>query len=225
MHRFLGLGLIAIVLATTAACGLAIPGVGGRSGGAYKPDSTMNNAFTGDIASAKVGQSVTYTTEGNGSKTSQTFKVVGQSGDNTWVEQWMDMGSMAYGQLFSVGKDGKINKAYAAAKDEKAWTEIKVTEPPKPAAASGETPKAEVKEADEKKTTAAGDFAAHKTETTVKVQGKDYTSTMWYSKDAPKLYAATDKGGLVAMESGGSKTELSAKAEDAKPTIELPAAK
>jgi hypothetical protein len=59
----------------------------------------------------------------------------------------------------------------------------------------------------------------------VQVQGKPYTSTMWTSKDAPKLYSTTPAGGLVAMEASGSKTELSAKGDDAKPTLELPAAK
>jgi len=225
MHRLLVLGLLILSIVATTACGLAIPGMGGRSGGAWKPDSAMNNQFTGNLDGAKVGQSVTYTTEGNGSKSTQTITVVGQNGDNTWVEQWMDAGTMAYGYLFSIGKDGKINAAYAAAKDDKAWTEIKVTEPPKVEGTATEGPKPVVKESDEKKTTAVGEFASHKIETTVNVQGKDYSSTAWFSPDAPKLYSSTDKGGLVATEGSGSKTELSAKADDAKPTIELPAAK
>jgi hypothetical protein len=223
MQRFLGLGLLTVILAATAACGLALPGMG-RAGGAWKPDSAMNNQFTGDIASAKVGQYVTYTTEASGQKSSNTIKVVGTSGDNTLVEQWMDAGAMSYGYLFAVGKDGKIAKAYSAAKGDTAWTEIKVNEPPK-AQPAGDQPKPEVKESDEKKTVAAGDFASHRMDTTMKIQGKDYKSTTWFSADAPKLYTATDKGGLVAMESEGSKTALTAKGDDAKPTIELPAAK
>ncbi|MBA3685826.1 MAG: hypothetical protein H0W72_11390 [Planctomycetes bacterium] len=225
MSRLLGFGVVAVMIACVAGCGMSVPGMG-RSGGSYKPDSVMSIQFAGDLSGAKVGQSVTYETEASGQKSSNTVKVVGQEGDNTWIEQWMDAGSMSYGYLFSIGKDKKINKAWSAAKGDKAWTAIKVTEPPKAGdAPAGEQPKAKIVESDEKKSVAAGEFASHKVETTVNVQGKDYASTAWYSKDAPKLYIGAGHGGLVAMEGSGSKTWLAAKSEDAKPTMELPTAK
>jgi len=68
----------------------------------------------------------------------------------------------------------------------------------------------------------AGAFESKKLDVTVNVQGKDYNSLSWYSKDVWKLYTGSEHGGLVAMEASGSKTTLEAKAEDAKPTIELP---
>ncbi len=223
MHRVLGICMVVIMAIAAVGCGMTLPGMGGGAS-AYKPDSAMNNQFTGNLDGAKVGQFVTYNTEASGSKSANTIKVVGKDGDNTWVEQWMDAGTMTYGYLFSVGKDKKITKAYAAAKGDKAWTEIKVNEPPKPAEAKGDAPKPKVVEADEKKAVTAGEFASHKVETTVNVQGKDYTSTAWYAKDAPTLYVASDKGGLVAMEGSGSKTWLEAKGDDAKPTLDLPGA-
>ena len=68
----------------------------------------------------------------------------------------------------------------------------------------------------------AGAFQSHKMDVTVNIQGKDYNSLSWFSKDVWKLYSGSEHGGLVAMEASGSKTWLDAKAEDAKPTIELP---
>ena len=225
MSRLIGLALGITTIIALSACPmtLPVPGMGGGAS-AYKPTTAMSNQFTGDLTGAKVGQYAAYTSEAGGSKTTTTIKVVGTSGDSTWVEQWMDAGTMTYGYLFAVGKDKKISKAYAAAKGDTAWTEIKVNEPPKPAEAKGDAPKPKVVEGDEKKTVTAGEFAAHKIETTVNVQGKDYTSTAWYAKDAPTLYVASDKGGLVAMEGSGSKTWLEAKGDDAKPTLDLPGA-
>ena len=164
---------------------------------------------------------MTYVSEAGGSKTSTTIKVVGKDGDNTLVEYWMDMGSMAYGYLFSVGKDKKITKAWAAPKDGKEWKEIKVTEPPK-AGPAGDAPKPTIKESDEKKEVKAGAFQSHKLDVTVNVGGKDYNSQSWFSKDVWKLYTGGEHGGLVAMEASGSKTSLDGKGEDGKATIELP---
>jgi|SRR6185295_489592 len=210
----------AVVLAGTFSGCQFIPGMGGGSS-AYTPAEVMNNMFQGDLADAKEGRSMTYVTEAGGSKTSTTVKVVGKDGDNVWVEYWMDMGSMAYGYLWVVGKDKKISKAWAAPKDGKEWKEIKVTEPPK-AGPAGDAPKPEIKESDEKKEVKAGAFASHKLDVTVTVNGTKYNSQSWFSKDAWKLYSGGEHGGLVAMEASGSKTSLDAKAEDAKPTIELP---
>ena len=197
-----------------------IPGMGGGAG-AYAPTEVPSNMYQGDLADAKEGRSMTYVSEAGGSKTTTTVKVVGKDGGNYWVEYWMDMGSMAYGYLFVVGGDKKITKAWAAPKDGKEWKEIKVTEPPK-AGPAGDAPKPTIKESDEKKEVKAGAFQSHKLDVTVNVGGKDYNSQSWFSKEAWRLYSGGEHGGLVAMEGSGSKMSLEAKAEDAKPTIELP---
>lgn len=220
MSRFLAAVTAVVVCATFSGCQF-IPGFGGGAGGGYTPTEVPNSMFQGDVADAKEGRSMTYVMEAGGSKTTTTIKVVGKDGDNAWVEYWMDMGSMAYGYLFVVGKDKKISKAWAAPKDGKEWKEIKVTEPPK-AGPAGDGPKPTIKESDEKKEVKAGAFQSHKLDVTVNVQGKDYNSLSWFSKDVWKLYSGNEHGGLVAMEASGSKTWLEAKAEDAKPTIELP---
>jgi hypothetical protein len=82
-----------------------------------------------------------------------------------------------------------------------------------------------IKESNEKKEVKAGSFDSKRLDVTVNVQGKDYTSTTWYSKDVWKIAMPSEHGGAVAMEASGSKTSLEAKADDAKPTIELPAKK
>jgi hypothetical protein len=196
-----------------------IPGMGGGAG-AYAPTEVPNSMYQGDVGDAKVGRWMTYATEGSGSKTATTIKIVGKDADSAWVEYWMDMGSMAYGYLFVVGKDKKITKAWAAPKDGKEWKEIKVTEPPK--GQSGDAPKPTIKESDEKKDVKAGSYSCHKMDTTININGKDYNSQTWFSKDVWKLYIGSDNGGLVAMEGSGSKTSLDGKGEDGKPTIELP---
>jgi len=197
-----------------------IPGMGGGGAGAYTPTEVANSMYQGDLADAKEGHWMTYVSEGGGSKTSISIKVVGKDGESAWVEYWMDMGSTAYGNLLVVGKDKKITRAWAAPKDGKEWKEIKVTEPPK--GQTGEAPKPTTRESDEKKEVKAGSFSSHKMDVTVNVGGKDYNSQAWYSKDVWKLYMGTENGGLVAMEASGSKTSLDGKGEDGKPTIELP---
>ncbi|HZE97429.1 MAG TPA: hypothetical protein VE981_10420 [Planctomycetota bacterium] len=217
---------ILAVLTGVAVCGVfsgcdMLPGMGGGGGGgSYTPTEVPNSMYQGDLNDAKEGRWMTYASEAGGSKTSTTVKVVGKDGDNYWVEYWMDLGSMAYGYLFVVGKDKKITKAWAAPKDGKEWKEIKVTEPPKGAA--GDAPKPTIKESDEKKEVKAGSFQSHKMDVTVNIGGKDYNSQSWFSKDVWKLYTGSEHGGLVAMEASGSKTQLDSKGEDGKPTIELP---
>jgi len=202
---------VAVGLSFTG-CGL-LP-FGGSS--AFKPKECMNNQYTGDLADAKVGRSVTYVSEAGGAKTLLTTKIVGQDGDAWWIESWTDSGSMAYGFLFKVGKDKKIAEAYAAAKDEKEWTKIDVKEPPKMDAPQGEKPT--IKESSEKKEVKAGNFDCKKLE----ISGKGYSMTAWYSKDVWKIAMPSEHGGTVATEMSGSKMTLEAKADDAKPTIELP---
>ena len=219
MSRILAVLASVVMCASFSGCQF-IPGMGGGSS-AYAPTEVTNNMYQGDLADAKEGRYVTYVSEAGGSKTSTTVKVVGKDGGNYWVEYWMDMGSMAYGYLWVVGKDKKISKAWAAPKDGKEWKEIKVTEPPK-AGPAGDAPKPTIKESDEKKEVKAGAFQSHKVDVTVNVGGKDYNSQSWFSKDAWKLYSGGEHGGLVAMEASGSKTSLDAKGEDGKPTIELP---
>lgn len=221
MARSLSLVAAVAVSLSFAGCSL-IPGMGG-GGGAYKPTECMNNQYAGDLADAKVGRSVTYASEAGGSKTLMTTKIVGKDGDAWWIESWMEMPSMAYGFLFKVGGDKKISEAYAAAKDDKEWTKITVKEPPKMDAQAG--PKPTIKESSEKKEVKAGAFDCKKLDVTVNVQGKDYTSQTWYSKNVWKIAMPSEHGGMVAMEGSGSKMSLEAKAEDAKPTIELPAKK
>ncbi len=219
MSRILAAVTAVVLCGSFSGCQF-IPGMGGGAS-AYAPTEVMNSMYQGDLADAKEGRWMTYVSEAGGSKTSTTIKVVGKDGDSAWVEYWMDMGSMAYGYLFVVGKDKKITKAWAAPKDGKEWKEIKVTEPPK-AGPAGDAPKPTIKESDEKKEVKAGSFSSHKMDVTVNVQGKDYNSQSWYSKDVWKLYIGNDNGGLVAMEASGSKTSLDSKGEDGKPTIELP---
>ena len=219
MSRILAVLASVVMCASFSGCQF-IPGMGGGAS-AYAPTEVTNTMYQGDLADAKEGRFMTYVSEAGGSKTSTTVKVVGKDGDNFWIEYWMDMGSMAYGYLFVVGKDKKISKAWAAPKDGKEWKEIKVTEPPK-AGPAGDAPKPTIKESDEKKEVKAGAFASHKMDVTVNVGGKDYNSQTWYSKDVWKLYMGNDNGGIVAMEGSGSKMGLDAKGEDGKPTIELP---
>ena len=213
MSRFLAL-VVAVATATGLGCGM-LPGMGG-SGGSFKPAECYNTQFGGDLSSAKEGQYVTYATEAGGSKTSQTVKIVGKEGGDWLVEQWMDMGSMAYGMLFQIGGDKKIKKAWAAAKGDKEWTSITVKETPASPTTEGEKP--EIKESSEKKEVKAGTFDCKR----IDVKGKNYAATTWFSKDAPKIYIGGENGGAVAMEAAGSKTSLEAKGDDAKPTIELP---
>jgi hypothetical protein len=217
MSRFLSVVLAMAVCCSFSACGF-LPFGGG--GGAYKPTECFNNAYAGDLSDAKVGRSVTYASEAGGSKTLMTTKIVGQDGGAYWIESWMEMPSMAYGFLYKVGSDKKISEAYAAAKDDKEWTKIDVKEPPKMDAQKGPEPK--IKESSENKEVKAGKFDCKKLDVTVNVQGKDYTSTTWYSKNVWKIAMPSEHGGMVAMEGSGSKMALEAKAEDAKPTIELP---
>lgn len=221
MRRFLSLVAAVAVCVSFSGCGL-LP-FGGGGGGSYKPTECMNNQYGGDLADAKVGRSVTYASEAGGSKTLMTTKIVGKDGDAWWIESWMEMPSMAYGFLFKVGGDKKITEAYAAAKDDKEWTKITVKEPPKMEAQKGPEPK--ITKSNEKKDVKAGGFDCTKLDVTVNVQGKDYNSLSWYSKDVPKIAMGSEHGGLVATESSGSKMSLEAKADDAKPTIELPKAK
>jgi hypothetical protein len=219
MRRILAL-VVAVVASTGMACGMLPFGGGGAAGGGFKPAECMNNQFAGDLSTAKEGQFVTYVADNSGNKMTQTVKVVGKNGGDFLVEHWMDMGSMAYGFLFQVGGDKKIKKGWAAAKGDKEWTSITVKEPP--AAQAGDAPKPKIKESSEKKEVKAGSFDCKRIDVTVNVQGKDYESTTWFSKDAPKLYIHSEHGGAVAMEGSGSKTWLEAKGDDAKPTLELP---
>jgi hypothetical protein len=202
---------LAALFASQAGCFLM--GGGGGGGGAWKPDSCIETQFGGDLSGAKTGQWVAYVTEAGGSKMTTKIIVVGDG----WVEWWME-GAMTYGHLFEI-KDKKIVNAWAAAKDDKEWTKIKVNPAP---TGGGDAPKPTIKESDESKEVKAGKFACHRMDVTVNVQGKDYKSTSWYSKDASRLYAGTEHGGLVAMEAEGSKTWFDAKGEDGKATIEMP---
>jgi hypothetical protein len=218
MRRFMAL-VVALAASTATACG-GLPGMGGGSGGGFKPAECISTQFAGDLSAAKEGQFVTYVSDNSGNKMTQTVKVVGKDGSDWLVEHWMDMGSMAYGYLFQIGGDKKIKKAWAAAKGDKEWTSITVKEPPPAGNADG--PKPTIKESSEKKEVKAGTFDCKRIDMTVKVQDKDFQTVSWFSKDAPRLYTGGEHGGAVAMEAAGSKTWLEAKGDDAKATIELP---
>lgn len=221
MSRFLSAVTAAALCASFSGCNL-IPGMGGGGGGGYTPTECMNNQYAGDLADAKEGRWVSYVSESGAAKSTMTTKIVGKDGGNWWIESWMDAGSMAYGFLFVVDGSKKITKAWAAPKDGKEWKEITVKEPPK-ASGGGDGPKPSIKESGEKKDVKAGSFDCKKLEVTVNVQGKDYTSVSWYSKDVWKIgMGSPEHGGLVAMEGSGSKMLLDAKGEDGKPSIELP---
>jgi hypothetical protein len=214
MSRILAVIAAAVLCSSFTGCQM----VASLTGSA--PSEVVNSMYVGDLADAKEGRWVTYTTEGVGPKTTITVKVVGKDGDNTWLEYWMETGSMGYGYLLVVGKDKKISKAWSMVKDGKEWKDCKVTEPPK----AGEAPKStvETKESDEKKEVKAGAFQSHKLDVTTTVDKNKYTSVSWFSKDVWKLYTGSEHGGLVAMEAGSNKTWLEGKGEDGKPTIELP---
>ena len=221
MDRALSFAL-AIVCAAGVSCGgLPVPGMGGGSGGgAYAPAECARNQFQGDLSNAREGQEVVYAIDAGGQSTTQSVKVVGKDGSDVYVEQWLDMPSMGYGYLFLVGPDKAIKKAWAAPKDGKAWKEIAVKDPP--AGQAGDAPKPTIKESSEKKEVPAGAFQAKRLDVTVNVQGKDYTSVAWYSKDVPPIYMASEHGGVVALETSGSRTELKSVKTDAKATLDLP---
>ena len=220
MSRLVSVVAAMAVCVSFTGCGLLPFG----GGGVPKPTECFNTAYVGDLADAKVGRSLTYASEAGGSKTLMTTKIVGQDGGAWWIESWMENPHMTLGYLYKVGSDKKITEAYVAGKDEKEWTKIEVKEPPKmDAPAGGQKPT--IKESSEKKEVKAGSFDCKRLDVTVNVQGKDYTSTMWYSKDVWKIAMPGEHGGAVATEMAGSKTTLEAKAEDAKPTIDLPAKK
>ena len=216
MSRFLSVVTAMAICCSFSACGFLPFG----GGGGYKPKECFNNAYAGDLSDAKVGRSVTYASEAGGAKTLMTTKIVGQDGGAYWIESWMDNPNMTLGYLYKVGGDKKITEAYVANKDDKEWTKIEVKEPPKTEAQKAPEPK--IKESSENKEVKAGKFDCKKLDVTVNVQGKDYTSTAWYSKSVWKIAMPSEHGGMVASESTGSKMALEAKAEDAKPTIELP---
>lgn len=228
MKRVIALVAMVAMSASMLACG-GMPGTGGGSGdggggGGWKPDKCMSTQFTGDLTDAKVGQWMTYAMDANGTKMSYTVKVVGQDDAGWWVEWWADMGSMCYGHLWVV-KDGKIAKAWAAAKGDKTWTECKVEEPPSGTGGNTDGPKPEMSEGDETKEVKAGSFSSHWICTKMDVSGSTMESKIWYSKDCWKLYMHSQHGGVVAMETSGaatSKTWLDAKGEDGKPTMDLP---
>jgi hypothetical protein len=214
MTRILAAVAAAVLCGTFSGCQF-IPGMGGGAG-AYTPTEVVNSLYSGDPADAKEGRWVSYVSETGGNKSTTTIKIVGKDGGNTWVEYWMDLGSMAYGYLLVVDGDRKITKAWAAPKDGKEWKEIKVTEPPK--AGSSDAPKPEIKESDERKDVKAGAFSCRR----VDVKGSNYSVSTWYSKDVWKLYSGNEHGGTVAMETGATRMGLDGKGEDGKPTIELP---
>jgi hypothetical protein len=223
MHRILAAVTSVAMCCSFSACNM-IPGMGGGggAGGSYTPQECYNNQYSGDLADAKVGRWVSYVSEAGAAKSTMTTKIVGQDGGDWWIESWMDTGSMAYGLLFQVGHGKKITKAWATPKDGKEWKEISVKEPAQ-SPAGGDGPKPAIKESSEKKEVKAGAFDCKKLEVTVSVQGKDYTSVSWYSKDVWKIaMGAPEHGGLVASEGSGSKMSLDGKGEDAKPTVELP---
>lgn len=221
MSRILSFATALVCAAGVSCGGLPVPGMGGGGGGGYTPTECFNNQFPGDLSNAKEGQEVVYATDAGGQTTTQTVKVVGKDGSDVLVEQWMDMPSMGYGFLFAVGADKKIKKAWAAPKDGKEWTSITVKDPPA-AQGGGDAPKPTIKESSEKKEVPAGAFAAKRLDVTVNVQGKDYTSVSWFSKDVPPIYMGSEHGGVVAAEASGSKTLLKSLKQDAKATIELP---
>lgn len=210
------LSLTAAVAVAFSMSGCSLLGIGGGGAAAFKPTEVYDSAFAGDLKDAKVGTSVTYLMQPGDTKT--TVKVVGKEGDLTLVETWMESAHMNYGTLLKVGGDKKVKEAYAAAKDDKEWTKITVKETPKGAA--GDAPKPEIKESDEKKEVKGGNFSSRR----IDMKGSNWSSTVWYSKDVPKLHMASpEHGGLVAMEAGGSKTTLEAKATDAKASaLEMP---
>ena len=214
MSRFLSLFTMVALSCSFSACGFLPMGGGGS---AYKPAEVMDSAFLGDPADAKPGKSVTYLTTPGDMKV--TLKVVGREGDLLLVEHWTEMPSMSYGLLYKVGGDKKVKEAYAAAKDDKEWTKISVKETPKPQGGA-QAEKPEIKESDEKKEVKAGSFSSRRLD----VKGSNYSSTLWYSKDVPRLYQfSPEHGGMVASEAAGSKTTLEAKADDAKASaLEMP---
>jgi hypothetical protein len=187
--------------------------------GGWKPTECFNNQCVANPADVKEGRWVTYASKAGGQSVRMSTRVVGKAGNDWLIESWMEMPSMKYGYLFQIGADRVIKKAWAAADGDPNWTAIAVREPPKPAPGG---PQPIVKESNEKKEVKAGSYDCTRLDVTVNVQGKEYTSTSWYSKDVWMLANGSEKGGMVAMESSGATYVLEAKGEDARPTIPLP---
>lgn len=114
-----------------------------------------------------------------------------------------------------VAADGKVVKAYAAAKGDKKWTEIKVNGSLFP-----DFPKPKMTVTDDTKEVKAGKFACKKV--TVN-PGRTFETYSWFSSEVWKLRDKYEYGGLVAIEwpEDKSKMWLEAKGEDGRATIEV----
>lgn len=223
MKRALSMLAVAVLVSAGYGCKNPMGGGdgGGGGGGAWKPDKCFDNAYMGDMNDLKEGRWVTYATEASGTKTMTTWKVLCKCANGWCIEHWMDMGSMAYGFLYCVGDDGKVKKAWAAAKGDKKWTEIKV-EPAPSGQGGGDAPKPEITMSDEDKEVKAGKFACKKVHVKMTVSGNTYESDSWYSKDVWQITSKSEHGGMVAMEAQNMKMWLDGKGEDGKATMEMP---
>lgn len=56
----------------------------------------------------------------------------------------------------------------------------------------------------------------------MRLHEKDFPSTTWHAREAPRLYRAGEPGGLVAMQAASGRTRLEARDVDARPSLPLP---
>jgi hypothetical protein len=217
MRRFRAWVAVASAALATSCGGGGLPPIGDPT---FKPSQCLSTQFTGDLTGAKEGQHATYVTDNLGHTMTQTFKVVGQDGADWLVEQWIYTGETAYGYLFQLGADAKVRKAWSATRLEKGWTSIPVKEPA--AAPSAELPKSKIQESAEKREVEGGAFDCTRVDMIVRLDGKDFPSTTWFSKDAPRLYRGGPHGGLVEMKVAAGHTRLEARGDDARPAFALP---
>jgi hypothetical protein len=187
---------------------------------AFKPTECLSTQCPVNVADAKEGRWTRYLTKTEVSETRYSLRVVGRAGADWLIEAWFETETLKYAWLYQVGADRQVRKAWVAAEGDTAWTSVPVKEGPKPAA---DGPKIDSKESEEKKQVLGGDFDCQRVDATINLDGRNYTSSSWYSKDVWRFVPGKDHhGGLVAMESGSASTVLEAKGEDGKPTIPLP---
>ncbi len=177
--------------------------------GCSVPDPVALSApGTREIADARVGRWMRYVTEGSGVT---TVKVVARTGDGWWIEEWKD----ADGVLVCVSPEGKVVRAWSAAKGDRRWRPMRV------GSEDGfgfEHFDLGLGESKERKSVKAGEFDCTHVHGTPMLDMN--VPPTWFSKDVWTFHEGDAKrGGLVAI---GDTTWLDATGEDARPTMPLP---
>lgn len=232
MKRVLALCATAAVVAGMLACGGVSPmGGGGNGGGGSAAIPAMSPyMWATDLAGYTEGAWASYTMSGQ----DLAIKVVGKSGDSSWIQLDTKNAAGEYSHLLLVGADRKVTKAYFSGKDDKDWKETQIMESGATSGTPGtecamckkEHKQPETSVSDESVKVGDKDVACKKVAATMwDCEGKELKSTMWCSADVPALYAMmkSEHGTLVATEFGGNKTmSLTGFGADAKPKHAIP---